>query len=231
MDEQKNYFYADEEFYQAFVDEIAKKIGDMFSKKSDTEDLQTLINSKIHDWVPITYPSEKDMNDFPAGTTYLVWYADSGEQQLCHTPWNEKSDILYIVCTFGTTSSESQRGCQLAFAPYNTHRKSWVRYMHNNVWSNWEELITSATYQIKTQTVILTNDQEYPFNNSQDTVSLTTARQNTNYEVDTEIMSPANGEQVGRIIITDKLTNGFKISYTGSAKSVTLKCTIKGGMS
>lgn len=39
---------------------------------------------------------------------------------------------------------------------------------------------------------------------------------------------PANGN-VGEIVVTDKLTNGFKLAFTGSASSVTVKYTVIGG--
>ena len=36
--------------------------------------------------------------------------------------------------------------------------------------------------------------------------------------------------EVGHIFITDKLLNGFKVRYDGSAKSATVRLIIKGGM-
>jgi hypothetical protein len=76
--------------------------------------------------------------------------------------------------------------------------------------------------------ITLTNSLEYPFNNSIKTVSLATPRNRTDYVVDVEV--PANIGNVGRIEITDKLLNGFKIAFTGSAASVTLNYTVRGGM-
>lgn len=74
----------------------------------------------------------------------------------------------------------------------------------------------------------MTNSLEYPFNNSQKTVSLVQPRNNTNYVVDIEV--PANAGNVGRIEVTDKLLNGFKIAFTGSAASVAVNYTVRGGM-
>ena len=44
----------------------------------------------------------------------------------------------------------------------------------------------------------------------------------------TEVIS-ADGE-VGNVIVTDKQLNGFKIAFTGSAKNVTIKYYVQGGM-
>lgn len=76
--------------------------------------------------------------------------------------------------------------------------------------------------------VALTNSETFPFNNSVKTVALQKQRDTLNYRVITEVVS-ADGE-VGEIKITDKQLNGFKISYTGSAKNVTIKYYIQGGM-
>lgn len=76
--------------------------------------------------------------------------------------------------------------------------------------------------------ISLTNTQEYPFNNSEITVTLLKERDTLNYRVLTEVVS-SNGI-VGDIVVYDKAKNGFKIKYTGSAASATIKCFIQGGM-
>lgn len=76
--------------------------------------------------------------------------------------------------------------------------------------------------------VTLTNSQEYPFNNSDKTVSLLKARDTLNYRVDVEIMSAVGF--AGDIEVYDKQLNGFKIKFTGSASSVTVKYIVQGGM-
>lgn len=73
----------------------------------------------------------------------------------------------------------------------------------------------------------LTNSATYPFNNSKASVALTNTRENTNYIVIPEVTA-FNGN-VGEVIITEKLTNGFKAEYTGSAASATIKFTVIGG--
>ena len=82
------------------------------------------------------------------------------------------------------------------------------------------------------RTVTLTNSKDYPFNSTVSTpvsVPLTTNRRNLYYSIEVEVTS-VEGGLVGDIHITDKQLNGFKVSFDGSAKSVTLTLRIKGGM-
>lgn len=76
--------------------------------------------------------------------------------------------------------------------------------------------------------VELTNSMEYPFNNSVKTVALNRPRNNPDYTVTAEVME-CSGGSAGDIEVTEKLVNGFKIGYTGSAKKAKLKVFVKGG--
>lgn len=76
--------------------------------------------------------------------------------------------------------------------------------------------------------VTLSNTQRYPFNESQKTVPLSRETHKTNYTVLVEVISSTGGG-VGDVRITDRAVNGFKISYSGAATSVTLDCYIRGG--
>lgn len=76
--------------------------------------------------------------------------------------------------------------------------------------------------------VTLKNSETFPFNNSIETIALQKQRDTLNYRVTTEVIS-ADGE-VGNVIVTDKQLNGFKIAFTGSAKNVTIKYYVQGGM-
>lgn len=78
-------------------------------------------------------------------------------------------------------------------------------------------------------TKTLTNSQTYPFNNSKTTVALPALRNNNGYYVVVETVS-ATGGAVGEFIVSDKLLNGFKLEYTGSASSVSVRCMVIGGM-
>ena len=78
-------------------------------------------------------------------------------------------------------------------------------------------------------TKTLTNSQTYPFNNSKTTVALPALRNNNGYYVVVETVSATDGA-VGEFIVSDKLLNGFKLEYTGSASSVSVRCMVIGGM-
>lgn len=82
-------------------------------------------------------------------------------------------------------------------------------------------------WEIEIGTVTLTNTGIYPFNSSAKSVALEAAKDSTSYVVLTEVQSFSGN--VGEVEITDKLTNGFKIGYTGSAKSATIKYIVIGG--
>lgn len=74
---------------------------------------------------------------------------------------------------------------------------------------------------------VLTNTKNFPFNDSKDTVALTNTRENLNYVV--VIVSATGAGNIGDVEVSDRLTNGFKLAFTGSAKSVTVKYAVIGG--
>ena len=76
-------------------------------------------------------------------------------------------------------------------------------------------------------TVSLNNSKSYPFNDSEKTIPIIPSQLDCNYIVLTEVIS-TDGE-VGDISVADKAINGFKLSYSGSAKEVTLRYYILGG--
>lgn len=80
-------------------------------------------------------------------------------------------------------------------------------------------------------TVTLTNTQPYPHNNSKNSgsVQLSTSRNTKDYTVDCDIVS-VEGGAVGDFEFSDKLLNGFKIAYTGSATKVVVDCYVRGGI-
>lgn len=80
---------------------------------------------------------------------------------------------------------------------------------------------------VETGTTTMTNSQEFPFNNSRKTVALVTSQANADYLVDVEV-DEANGN-VGEIIVSSRMTNGFAIEFTGSATSVTVNYFVIGG--
>lgn len=84
-----------------------------------------------------------------------------------------------------------------------------------------------AEHTPEEKTVTLTNSASYPFNNSETTVAIST-RKTGNYTVETEV-TDSDGN-AGEIVVSAKQYNGFKIAFTGSAKSVTIKIKIRGGI-
>lgn len=82
--------------------------------------------------------------------------------------------------------------------------------------------------KIETINTTLTNTKEYPFNNSKKTIALKEPRNNLHYIVNAEAIQTGSGG-IGEIRITDKQLNGFKIEFTGAAKSVNVQCSVQGG--
>jgi|AGTN01.2.fsa_nt_gi hypothetical protein len=78
------------------------------------------------------------------------------------------------------------------------------------------------------KTVTLNNTQTFPFNSSQQSVPITAVRNNLNYDVICEVTAFTGN--IGEIVVSDRQLNGFKVEFTGSATSVTLKIRIQGGM-
>lgn len=88
--------------------------------------------------------------------------------------------------------------------------------------------LTADQVAVETQTVELTNSGSYPFNNSVKTVSLRKTRNFSDYTVEAEVLDHKGN--VGDVRVYDRLLNGFKVAFDGSAKSATIKLRIKGGM-
>lgn len=82
-------------------------------------------------------------------------------------------------------------------------------------------------WEIERGSIDLSNSESFPFNNSVQTISLAKEFGSKDYIVLTEIEN-AKGN-AGEVEISDKLTNGFKIGFNGSAKSATVKYTVLGG--
>lgn len=77
--------------------------------------------------------------------------------------------------------------------------------------------------------VNMTNSQAFPFNNSVTTVQITEQRNTADYYVLPEVLSSSD-DNIGEFKITDKLLNGFKIAYSGSASAVSVRCHVIGGI-
>lgn len=88
--------------------------------------------------------------------------------------------------------------------------------------------LTADQVATEEKAVALSNSQSYPFNNSTQTIALSRVRNFTDYTVEAEITD--HDGNVGDVRIFDRMLNGFKVAYDGSAKSATIKLRIKGGM-
>lgn len=88
--------------------------------------------------------------------------------------------------------------------------------------------LTAEQVATEERTITLTNSQSYPFNDSTQTIALATARNFTDYTVEAEVLDHSGN--VGDVRIFDRMLNGFKVAYDGSAKTATVKLRIKGGM-
>lgn len=88
--------------------------------------------------------------------------------------------------------------------------------------------LTADQVAVETQTIELTNSASYPFNNSAKTVSLRKTRNFSDYTVEAEVLEHKGN--VGDVRVYDRLLNGFKVAFDGSAKKATIKLRIKGGM-
>ena len=75
----------------------------------------------------------------------------------------------------------------------------------------------------------LINSKGFYFNNSEKTIALNRMRNTLDYRVLVEVQG--NPSNVGEVKVYDKQLNGFKIAYTGSASSVSVKCYVQGGVS
>lgn len=83
-------------------------------------------------------------------------------------------------------------------------------------------------WEVERGTKTLANSAKYPFNSSQASVALTLGRENGDYIVLTEVV--ATDGNVGEVVVSDKLTNGFKLAFTGSATTATINYIVIGGL-
>jgi len=88
------------------------------------------------------------------------------------------------------------------------------------------EDLEKATVQ-ETGSKTLTNTGKFLNNNSQVSAALQNVRDNLNYVV--VIISVEGSGNIGEIEIKDRQVNGFKIGFTGSAKSATVTYAVIGG--
>lgn len=135
--------------------------------------------------------------------------------------YDEANDLYRIteggtVMVQGTPQDQTNFGnMEAGILDAQTATALLLNYARQNAW------------EMETGTVTLTNSLAFPFNNSKKTISLATRRESTNYVVLADVAAFTGN--AGELEISDKLTNGFKLAYTGSASSVTVNYTVIGG--
>lgn len=97
-----------------------------------------------------------------------------------------------------------------------------INVLRQHMWQNEDDALICEE-----GTKTLTNTKRFPFNDSKSSVSLAKTQKNTKYIIIAEPTTVAGN--IGDINVSDRLTNGFKLAFTGSAKSVTVKYYVIGG--
>ena len=97
-----------------------------------------------------------------------------------------------------------------------------INVLRQHMWQNEDDALVCEE-----GTKTLTNTKRFPFNDSKASVSLAKTQKNTKYVIIAEPSTVAGN--IGDINVSDRLTNGFKLAFTGSAKSVTVKYYVIGG--
>ena len=97
-----------------------------------------------------------------------------------------------------------------------------INVLRQHMWQNEDDALFCEE-----GTKTLTNTKRFPFNDSKASVSLAKTQKNTKYVIIAEPSTVAGN--IGDINVSDRLTNGFKLAFTGSAKSVTVKYYVIGG--
>lgn len=157
------------------------------------------------------YPNRRQLTTNPDGTTEVA--KAQGEVIQQGTPQS------------ATNFNNQENGIQDSHTAFAVLLQYFMQF---DRWVRQKVADYAAEFLNEIKTVTLTSTERFPFTNSVQTISMTTARKTLNYDVSWEITA-SNGN-VGDIIVTDKQLNGFKIAYDGSATSVTLKIRVKGGM-
>lgn len=125
----------------------------------------------------------------------------------------DKTEYTTPVCD---SSWESSNELEMSAQDANLSVRLLLNFARQNAWV------------VERGQVDLTNTGIYPINNSAKTVALATVQDVTDYIVVAEAVTAVGN--VGEIVATDKLANGFKLGYTGSAKTATIRYTVIGGL-
>ena len=94
--------------------------------------------------------------------------------------------------------------------------------LRQHIWQNEDDALIC---EVGTKT--LTNTKKFPLNDSKTTIALTKTQKNLQYVIIAEVSTVAGN--IGEIVVSDKKVNGFKMAFTGGAKTVTVKYYVIGG--
>ncbi len=97
-----------------------------------------------------------------------------------------------------------------------------VNALRQHIWQSEDEAMICEE-----GSVTLTNTLKFPFNDSRKSVALAKRQKDQKYVVIAEVSTIAGN--IGEVTVTDKAVNGFKIGYSGGAKSATVKFYVIGG--
>ena len=134
-----------------------------------------------------------------------------------------KKAMKYADEKSGEGSAQVEADLALVSLDKDTAVTLLINALRQHEWQNEEDALICEQ-----GTVTLTNTGSFPFNNSQQTIALVKTQKNVKYAVIAEVKS-ANGNP-GEAVVSDKQVNGFKLAFTGSAKSAVVEYIVIGGI-
>ena len=134
-----------------------------------------------------------------------------------------KKAMKYADEKSGEGSEQVEADLALVSLDKDTAVTLLINALRQHEWQNEEDALICEQ-----GTVTLTNTGAFPFNNSQQTIALVKTQKNVKYAVIAEVKS-ANGNP-GEAVVSDKQVNGFKLAFTGSAKSAVVEYIVIGGI-
>lgn len=134
-----------------------------------------------------------------------------------------KKAMKYADEKSGEGSGQVEADLALVSLDKDTAVTLLINALRQHEWQNEEDALICEQ-----GTVTLTNTGGFPFNNSQQTIALVKTQKNVKYAVIAEVKS-ANGNP-GEAVVSDKQVNGFKLAFTGSAKSAVVEYIVIGGI-
>ncbi len=143
-------------------------------------------------------------------------------QALINTLGEEVGELDEAVKGLGDDVEDATNDILIVNQDGDVASKLIINRLRQHIWENEQDALVCEE-----GTKTLTNTKRFPFNDSKASVSLAKTQKNTRYVIIAEVSSVAGN--IGDIVVSDKLTNGFKLAFTGGARSVTVKYYVIGG--